>query len=463
MNLYILTEERPKQEVLHTIITRFLQDKKFCAFIDMLKILPIVKENCFTFGYEILGVSCKAVEKIYVKIVSGASSFVDYLVFFQEGEPSPKDIPLYAIEETKTNDSESRNTGVYQRITKFVYLNNFYPQTTKIMLYNLKTELKSPTQTSIFGTRILRTLGVEIIGKDFRENDEILKPFESIKELIDYKNSMRKPPKNNVPLNIYKAENVIFISARLFKANTLSHDPNIGAVSGICAALRKLGFKENLTITHHGLEQKHLGKNNKFIQIANVLHIDLDGLTIPKAKLPQTYWHYETQGEKLATIFIHLVVEHFSSAYGIFENHAGCEKSYFLTADGNYIALQKYEDKQSYKQGNKKARLFIPDLILLDPKNLEIINIEGKKYINKQQGIKELNNYDCIETEYISKYYKNYKIIRTLVLYGSLCEEIIDIEVGFLLNEKGKMILGIKAPKIFTQSLENLLAFWKPQ
>ncbi|EPW0563834.1 hypothetical protein ACWBS3_001645 [Campylobacter upsaliensis] len=85
MNLYILTEERPKQEVLHTIITRFLQDKKFCAFIDMLKILPIVKENRFTFGYEILGVSCKAVEKIYVKIVSGASSFVDYLVFFSRG------------------------------------------------------------------------------------------------------------------------------------------------------------------------------------------------------------------------------------------------------------------------------------------------------------------------------------------------------------------------------------------
>lgn len=77
---------------------------------------------------------------------------------------------------------------------------------------------------------------------------------------------MRKPPKNNTPLNIHKIKDIIFISARLFKANTLSHDPNIGAISGICAALRKLGFKENLTITHHGLEQKHLGKNNKFIQ-----------------------------------------------------------------------------------------------------------------------------------------------------------------------------------------------------
>lgn len=188
MNLYILTEERPKQEVLHTVIARFLQDKKFCAFIDTLKILPIVKDNCFTFSYEILGVSCNGLKKIYVKIVSGTSSFVDYLVFFQEHKPTPKDIPLYAIEETKTNDSESRNTGVYQRITKFVYLNNFYPQTTKIMLYNLKTELKKPTQTGVFGTRILRTLGVEIMGKDFGENNEILKPFENIEELIAYKN-----------------------------------------------------------------------------------------------------------------------------------------------------------------------------------------------------------------------------------------------------------------------------------
>lgn len=426
MNLCILTEERPKQEILRLIIARFLQDKKLCAFVDMLKILPIIKENRFTFSYEILGVSCKGLKKIYVKIVSGTSSFVDYLVFFQNKEPSTKDIPLYAIEETKTNDSKSRNTGVYQRITKFVYINNFYPQTTKIMLYNLKTDLKKPTQTSIFGTRILRTLGVEIMGKDFKENNEILQAFES-------------------------------------KANALAHDPNIGAVSGICTALRTLKFKGKLTITHHGLEQKHLGKNNKFIQIANVLNIDLCGLDIPKANLAKEYWHYETKGEKLATIFIHLVVEHFSRGQTIFENHAGCEKSYFLTADSDYIALQKYENKQSYKQGNKNARLFIPDLILLDLDNFEIINIEGKKYCNKQQGIKELNNYDFIETEYIFKHYKDYKIIHTLVLYGSLCEEIIDIEVGFLLNEKGKMILGIKAPKIFTQSLENLLAFWNPK
>lgn len=167
MNLYILTEERPKQEVLRLIIARFLQDRKLCAFVDTLKILPIVKENRFTFSYEILGVSCKGLKKIYVKIVSGTSSFVDYLVFFQNKEPSTKDIPLYAIEETKTNDSESRNTGVYQRITKFVYLNNFYPQTTKIMLYNLKTELKKTHTNFNFWHKDFTHLGCGDYGKGF--------------------------------------------------------------------------------------------------------------------------------------------------------------------------------------------------------------------------------------------------------------------------------------------------------
>lgn len=99
-------------------------------------------------------------------------------------------------------------------------------------------------------------------------------------------------------------------------------------------------------------------------------------------------------------------------------------------------------------------------MILLDTKHLEIINIEGKKYENKDEGLKELHNYDFIEKAYIKKFYPQYRIIRTLVLFGSHNEEIFEIEIGFLLNQKGKMILGIKAPKIFTLALKNLLNFW---
>lgn len=78
MNLYVLTEERPKEEVIKEIIQIFLHDKGYCAFVDSLKIIPVIKNGLFCFYYEILGISCKSIEKIYLKIVSGNSSFVDY-------------------------------------------------------------------------------------------------------------------------------------------------------------------------------------------------------------------------------------------------------------------------------------------------------------------------------------------------------------------------------------------------
>ena len=460
MNLYILTEERPKVSTLCFIITRFLRDKKFVAFVDNLRILPIIENGRFLFAYEIIGVRCNKIAKIYLKIISGGSSFVDYLVFFQSVEPTPSDTPLYAIEETKTDDKESRNTGALQRIAKFVYVDYFYPNATKIMFYNLAISQKqNPTNTNIFGMRILRTLGVEIEGKKF--DDNILKPFVSIDELIDCKNEMRKPPKGNVAINIFKKPNALQISGRLVKNNSLSHDPNIGAISGIAKALRILNFNGNIEVILHGLtSQNQVGRDNKFIQIANILDISLQGLAVPKALPQKEYWHYETKGEKLATIFIHLVVSHFTSAEAIFENHAGCEKGYFFDSDGNAIALEKYEDKEAYKNGDKNKRLFIPDLILLDSERLEIINIEGKKYENKHKGIEELKNYDFIESAYIKRFYPRYKIIRTLVLFGSDNEKIIEVEIGFLLNNQGKMILGIKAPQIFIIALKNVLDFW---
>ena len=459
-NLYILTEERPKENVLKFIIKRFLQDKAFSAFINELKIVPVLQDDKFSFYYEILGVECKAFAKIYLKIISGESSFVDYLVFFQKTQPNNDDVPLYAIEATKTDDSESRNTGVYQRITKFVYLEYFYPNTTKIMLYNLYIPQKQkPTQTAIFGTKILRTLGVELAGKSFDE--EILKPFKSIEELIQFKANMKKAPKGNVPIMIYKLKDKIQISARLIKSNMLAHDPSIGAISGIAATLRKLNYTQEIQIIAHALSQNHLTANNKFIKIANLLNISLEKLRLPQAFIGKDYWHYEKKSEKLATIFIHLVVEYFTNARMIFENHAGCEKGYFFTSTGEVIALQKYEDRKAYKAGDKNARLCIPDLILLDMQNLEIINIEGKKYTYKNQGIAELKNYNFIEKAYIKKYYPRYKIIRTVVLFGSNVEKIVEVEVGFLLNENGKLILGIKAPKLFIFALQNLLDFWR--
>jgi len=437
----------------------FAKDNKFACFIDTIRILPILEKGKFTFLYEVVGFRCNKIERVFIKSVSGFSSFVDFLIFYQDKQPTQKDIPLYAIEETKTDDKESRNTGVYQRASKFVFIENYYPEIKKVMLYNLKIEQKEePTATYIFGTKLLLTLGVEIQGKKLDE--KIFKPFNSVDEIVAFKKKMRRAPKGNVPILIKKNGDKITISGRLFKSGGLAHDPNIGALSLISAAIRKLGWTSEIIITKHGLKQKHLQADNKFIKIANHLKLQIQKLVLPANKEQDIYWKYETEGEKLGTIFIHLVVENFTKGFSIFENHAGCEKGYFITSEGKHIPLEKYSDRKAYKAGNKNKIISIPDLILIDFGRSEVINVEGKKYQFRQNGITELKSFGDIEKTYIKKYYPKYKIIRTVVLYGGTEKKVVEIKVGFLLNENGDLVLGIKAPALFREAIKNLLDFW---
>ena len=136
------------------------------------------------------------------------------------------------------------------------------------------------------------------------------------------------------------------------------------------------------------------------------------------------------------------------------------EKSYFTTPAGKHIPLAKYSDRDAYKGGDKSKIISIPDLVLLDIRNSEIITIEGKKYKNRQAGIKELAGYEAFDNLYLEKYYPAHRILRTVVLYGSKQDRIIEVEIGFLFNEKGKMVLGIYAPKLFTRAIHNLLDYW---
>ncbi|OEG70035.1 hypothetical protein ATZ36_06385 [Candidatus Endomicrobiellum trichonymphae] len=69
-------------------------------------------------------------------------------------------------------------------------------------------------------------------------------------------------------------------------------------------------------------------------------------LTLHKTEFHHDYWHYDKTGEKLGTIFIHIVVENFTKGYFIFENRVGSEKVYFITAMREQIPLAKYSDRE---------------------------------------------------------------------------------------------------------------------
>ena len=89
----------------------------------------------------------------------------------------------------------------------------------------------------------------------------------------------------------------ITVSGRLWKSGNLSHDPNIGQLSIISAVLRKLGCEGQIEIIQHGLKQNMVKSKNKFVHLANLFSIDLEGLSMPKNQLPDKYWEYEMVGE----------------------------------------------------------------------------------------------------------------------------------------------------------------------
>ena len=445
-NLWILTEERPKLSVIKQIIDLYVKDfGGEYSKNEVLKIIPEIDNGIFKFIYDVTGITLRNIKNIYILTVSGSSSFFDFLVFKQQNKPESgsTDNLLMAIEETKTSDDESRNTGVYQRASKFVFIDAYTHNAKLYMLYNDELECredKEPSDTSKFGTDMLLTLDVDIIGKDI---SKWFKPFTKLEDLIEYKSKMRKPPKGNVPIEIISYPDRIEVSGRLAKpANkgNIAHDPNIGALSVISQTIRHLGWNKRIVITKHAVSQAYVNRStgNKFLYLCKILNVELQGISIPEQTLPSNYWHYEMKSEKVASILLHILAENYNER-GIYENHAGCERGYFRTVDNELVTLPK-KDKQG-------ENLYIPDLVLHDPKKKTIILIEGKKLSTLKEGLEDIENYDSIENEYIKPNYPDCSICRYLCIFGGFEDTLPHDKVLFYLRDDGKIIVNANAPQ----------------
>lgn len=465
-NLYILTEERAKPHVLHQILKIYSKEyNKELKVHDELKIMPKINSNkIFTGEYKIKNIELSGIADIILIIASGNSSFMDFLVFEQSFPPKECEVNnendgnnlKLLIEETKTSDKESRNTGVYQRLSKFVFADYFYPNIPKIMLYNIadQDDEKTPSDTSIFGTNILLTQNVKILGKSLKYFNK----FNTMDELINFKNNMRSPPKGNVPILITKENNSIKISGRLSKpanAGNIGHDPNIGALTSISKTLRLLGWDKDIIITQHGVKQDYVNRAraNKFLSIASKLNIKLEGIDLSNVKSNLTqYWHYEKNSEKMGTILLHLIgITDSPRTEAIYENHAGCERGYFYTSNYTPLALPK-KDKNG-------VNLYLPDLILKNDENKEILLIEGKQSSTLDRGLEEIKHFEAIEDEFIKKYYPDYSITRWVSTYGEDIYSATGIhpKVLFHLNKNGTFLFNEKTPSWLTDLVKRII------
>ena len=411
-NIWLLTEECPKISTVMSILEHFSIDFRHRIIsVTNPQIVPLYnRDGTFAFLYELLGVNITRVERIFLCCASGGSSFCDYMLFYQNEMPDQNgfDTPLMIIEETKTSDRESRNSGIFQRGIKFVYARIFYPQTRQYMLYcnDYNPDHSDPTDTNIFGTNIYLNLGIEIIGKEpYMFNYH---PFGSIAELIDFKNNM-DPPRYGVPTRIDNSNpNYITVSVRVEKNGSISHDPGIGTVAVIASGLRVLGYNRRIIITHHGVTQSmaNRARGNKLFYICQFLGVELDGIQLPPIPRPTSYWHYEMSSEKVTSIYLHILAENYGLV-PIFHNHAGCEKCYFISRQGDAIPLPKTTQ--------------MPDVVFLDEANMLITVIEGKKLQTLAQGVIEVDSYADIENDYLIDHeigYYGCNLYRAISIFG---------------------------------------------
>lgn len=456
MNLWILTEERPKNSVVFTILQEYCRMKNKQIAGEGIIIMPIAANGIFTFNYAVQGVSISDIKDIKIKIVSGYSSFMDYMLVEQENEPVNHSLNniVFLLEETKTSDAESRNTGIGQRASKFTYANYYCPDVPKYMLYNEEATSdkdRNPTQTNIFGTNMLLTQDVRFIGKTMTH----FKAFTSVDEMIEFKSRMRLPNKTNIPILLKKVnEDTITISGRLSKpkdAGNIGHDPNIGTITCIASTLRKLGWTKNIVVTQHGVSQNYASRNsnNKFIRICKILDIKLEGITMPNnIELPEYYWLYAMSSEKVASILLHLTCQ-YAGVHGIYENHAGCERSYFREADGSFTTLHK-------KDASGKDNLLLPDVVLRNDATKEIYLVEGKMHNKLAEGLYDITGYDAIENEHIKRSYPGYSITRWVTLFGGESTTLPHEAVLILCNNKGKVIINPNAPQAIKDAFRKI-------
>jgi hypothetical protein len=447
-NIWILTEERPKKDVIEKIINKTKTIKKLDIEIENFKIKPIFNGKIFTHTFQVDLIKSKSIKNIFIKLISSGkqSSFVDFLIFLQKDEPIKEQILencVYAIEETKTNTYDSRNTAMGQRSSKFNTLNYYiqkYKYKLKPVMYFSHKQAESDHDSVQFINRCLCHLesGIEFWGKDSSK----FKKFSSLDELIKLKNKIAGTNTRNkdTPIKITKEKDLIKISGLLANpgadtakhkyTGTIKHDPNIGQLPLIAKAIRTLDWKEKIIITDHRIlpEKVVEGRGNKFTRLAKYIDFELENCPFPETDFHLDYWKYEKYNEKVSTILAQIILEN-KEMETIFDNHGGCEKSYFYGINNAEIKISK----QFSNDGGK-----IPDLVVKDNLNKIIYLYEGKTAKNIKAGLEEIEAFALFETMYLKVNYPNFKYKRGLIINGG--NKIDKDEVKFQLCEDSKII-----------------------
>jgi len=417
----ICTEENPQTDEIEFILHHLNRPCK------VLNITPTFIKNGWTGRFI---VETDTTLHIHILLAKGSGSFMDYIIYNQLNPDEKSSIPILLMESTKTCDSESRNTAINQRFTKFAVAKKRFPDTPLVMYYNTEQDSHSPT--SRFGRRLLSTCGFrayDVVGKDLLIDSP---PFESVEEMIMEKNAF-KEKKGNVSVRITQLlPHRYSISGKLSNGmnTSICHDPNIGLITGIASSIFTLDKQASFVITNHGVSLDKLKKtSDKFWYANSSYELTLEGYphSSKDAVCPLYYWRSDTMSEKASTINFQKFYEEkgWLTAY---HNHSSSARSDFIDECGNHHHVPK--------------KITLPDVVLVDKKSKHIIICEGKIVKDCLLGVKQLDNLISFQT-YVESHYKGYTLELGLCLYGNSITEIelakrkVSYPVFFSLDSEG--------------------------
>lgn len=447
----VLTEETPN--ILEIKLMLKMVDVNISQTLTNDDIIPDIKN-------ESLG--CETIKKfqgvwtikdgdliVTIKLFKGKTACVDYILFDGNTDLTSESAgeALVILESTKTSDNSSRNTAVYQRISKFTTFDTMYPNFAgkKIMFWCNSVWKDSITETSKIGMRLMLTLDVELYASN-NENKIInikekydIKKYKSCDEIIENKNKI-KQKRGNVSIRLSREDNNISISLKLDKgtgasAGKISHDPNVGYLTATIKAFEKITKepkKNKYIIKNHNINQKYFDKCPKsklWYSIGNV-DIEFEGCIIKKRPtLPTKYFTIESEmTEKLATILYDRV----SSNETIFSNHGGCALTYIKGVDNIKCSIGRNDGR--------------PDIVFKNDKLKEIEIIEGKLEKELNKGIKQLSDEHLKGfIGLLNKLYPTYTIKKGLCITIDSVESInkyknLEFPIKFALDSNGLFI-----------------------
>jgi hypothetical protein len=434
----VLTEETPNIDEIRIMLE--FNNYIIPSSYTNENIIPNIIDNVFA-GEWILTIPEGIIN---IKLFKGKTSSVDYMLFSGDSElyNGYAGDALCILESTKTSDNVSRNTAVYQRISKFMTYNKMYPESKaiQIMFWIDSNWSETLTQTAILGFRMMDTLNIKLfatIGSqlcDIKDKYQIM-PFTTTDSLIQCKNNIPQK-KGNQSIRLRRDDSIFYISLKLDKgdgqyAGVISHDPNVGFLSAVLNCIEKIEPGSIYIIENHGIQQKYFDKSpsSKLWYSLNKMNIVFNECTIKTLpELPNRYFDLENEmTEKLCTILCDMI----STTRTIFSNHGGCA----LTC------IKGTNCEESV--GRKMPR---PDIVFEDECKKEILIIEGKLEKELTKGVKQLTEEHLKGfVEILNKNYPSHTIKKGLCITIDNIDNIskyenLEYPVLFALDMNGRFI-----------------------